>query len=90
MKGSIIYSTTMMLQTSVTYDARGGAFSPYFIHFSNLMLVIGGIVGLVGAIKVYNNWQTGRGNTFYKVSNLFLGSLALLLVGGIIKAIFQL
>lgn len=90
MKFSVIKLTIIALQTSVNYDARGGAFSPYFNHFSNLMIVTGGIVGLIAAIKIYNNWQTGRGNTFYKVSNLFLGSLALLVVGGIIKVIFQL
>lgn len=90
MKYSIIKLTIIVLQTTVNYDARGGAFSSYFNHFSNLMLVIGGIVGLIGAIKIYNNWQTGKGNTFHNVSNLFLGSLALLIVGGIIKAIFLL
>lgn len=91
MKFSIIKILIIRLQqTTVRYDARGGAFSSYFYHISNLMIVIGGIVGLIAAIKIYNNWQTGKGNTFHSVINLFLGSIALLTIGGIIKAMFLL
>ncbi len=77
-------------QAILRYDARGGAFSSYFYHIGNLMIVIGGIVGLIAAIKIYNNWQIGKGNVFHSVTNLFLGSLALLTIGGIIKAMFLL
>ena len=90
MKFITIQIVVALQQAIIRYDARGGAFSIYFYHISNLMIAIGGIVGLIAAIKIYNNWQIGKGNIFYSVTNLFLGSIALLTIGGIIKAMFLL
>ncbi len=70
-------------------NTSGGAFSPWFDNFSSLMLVIGGIVALIAAIKIYNNWQIGNPNVYESVGNWMWGSLALIITGIFLKGFFS-
>ena len=60
----------------------------YFDTGTNLMYAIGAIVGLVGAIKVYNKWNTGDHDTG-KVAAAWFGSCVfLVVVATVIKSFF--
>src|SRR6476469_10662256 len=51
----------------------------YFQSGTNLMLAVGAIVGLVGAVKVFNKWNSGDHDT-NKVAAAWFGSCVFLVV----------
>ena len=60
----------------------------YFATGTNLMYAIGAIVGLIGAIKVYQKWNSGDHDTG-KVAAAWFGSCVfLVLVATVIKSFF--
>lgn len=60
----------------------------YFSAGLNLMYAIGAIVGLIGAIKVYQKWNSGDHDTG-KVAAAWFGSCVfLVVVATVIKAFF--
>jgi predicted ABC-type sugar transport system permease subunit len=60
----------------------------YFASGTNLMYGIGAIVGLIGAIKVYNKWNAGDHDTG-KVAAAWFGSCVfLVIVSTVIRAFF--
>ena len=62
----------------------------YFAAGTNLMYGIGAIVGLIGAVKVYNKWNSGDHDTG-KVAAAWFGSCVfLVIVSTVIRAFFGL
>ena len=60
----------------------------YFQKGTTLMYAIGAIVGIVGAIKVYNKWNSGDQDTG-KVAAAWFGScIFLVVVATILKGFF--
>ncbi|MFL5788123.1 MAG: DUF4134 domain-containing protein [Flavisolibacter sp.] len=60
----------------------------YFSAGTNLMYAIGAIVGLIGAVKVYNKWNSGDHDTG-KVAAAWFGSCVfLVVVATVIKSFF--
>ena len=60
----------------------------YFATGTNLMYAIGAIVGLIGAIKVYQKWNSGDQDTG-KVAAAWFGSCVfLVVVATVIKSFF--
>lgn len=60
----------------------------YFESGCNLMYAIGAIVGLIGAVKVYQKWNSGDQDTS-KVAAAWFGScIFLVVVATIIKSFF--
>lgn len=60
----------------------------YFTAGTNLMYAIGAIVGLIGAVKVYQKWNSGDQDTS-KVAAAWFGScIFLVVVSTIIKSFF--
>lgn len=60
----------------------------YFASGTTLLYAIGAIAGLVGAIKVYNKWNSGDGDTG-KVAAAWFGScIFLVVVATVIRAFF--
>jgi hypothetical protein len=60
----------------------------YFQSGTNLMYGIGAIVGLIGAVKVYQKWNSGDQDTS-KVAAAWFGScIFLVVVATIIKSFF--
>ncbi|MDB4921837.1 DUF4134 domain-containing protein [Mucilaginibacter sp.] len=60
----------------------------YFDSGTNLMYGIGAIVGLIGAVKVYQKWNSGDQDTS-KVAAAWFGScIFLVVVATIIKSFF--
>jgi hypothetical protein len=62
----------------------------YFESGTNLMYAIGALVGLIGAVKVYQKWNSGDQDTS-KVAAAWFGScIFLVVVATIIKSFFGL
>jgi len=60
----------------------------YFAAGTNLMYAVGAIVGLIGAIKVYQKWNSGDNDTG-KVAAAWFGSCVfLVIVATVIKSFF--
>ena len=60
----------------------------YFAAGTNLLYAIGAIVGLIGAVKVYNKWNAGDHDTG-KVAAAWFGSCVfLVIVATVIKSFF--
>jgi len=62
----------------------------YFGVGLNLMYAIGGVVGIIGAIKVYNKWSSGEPDTAKVASAWFGACIFLVVVATVLKAFFKL
>jgi len=62
----------------------------YFKTGTDLMYAIGGVVGLVGAIKVYQKWSAGEPDTSKVASAWFGACIFLVVVATVLKAFFKL
>ena len=71
--------------TSATSQVRG-----YFGVGVNLMYAIGGLVALIGAVKVYQKWSGGEPDTSKVASAWFGACIFLVVVATIIKSFFGL
>src|SRR5471030_368966 len=60
----------------------------YFAAGTNLMYAIGAIVGLIGAIKVYNKWNHGEPDTGKVASSWFGSCIFLVVVATVLKSFF--
>lgn len=60
----------------------------YFDPGTNLMYAVGAILGLIGAVKVYNKWISGDQDTGKSASAWFGGCVFLVVVATVIKAFF--
>lgn len=71
--------------TSATTQVKG-----YFDSGCNLMYAIGAVVGIIGAIKVFNKWNAGEPDT-NKVAAAWFGSCVfLVVVATVLKSFFGL
>ena len=86
----------LLLMNIATYAQDGNAginqantqVRSYFDAGTNLMYAVGAIVGLIGAIKVYNKWNAGDHDTG-KVAAAWFGSCVfLVVVATVIKSFF--
>ncbi|HEX7358347.1 MAG TPA: DUF4134 domain-containing protein [Ignavibacteriaceae bacterium] len=60
----------------------------YFITGTNLMYAIGSIVGLVGAIKVFQKWNNGDEDTSKVASAWFASCVFLVIVATVLQSFF--
>lgn len=61
----------------------------YFDVGTDLMYAIGAIVGIVGAVKVYNKWNSGDQDTMKTASSWFGSCIFLIVVTAILKGFFN-
>jgi hypothetical protein len=89
-KGKILQSCALIVLTmtaakSMAQDGNAGInqandmVRSYFDSGTNLMYAIGAIVGLIGAVKVYNKWNAGEPDTG-SVAAAWFGSCVFLVV----------
>ncbi len=92
----ILLSGTVLLVTAVLNAQDGTAgineantkVRSYFSAGTNLMYAVGAIVGLIGAIKVYQKWNGGDQDTG-KVAAAWFGSCVfLVVVATVIRSFF--
>lgn len=87
---------TILLCISVAFAQDGNAgineantkVRSYFASGVNLMYAVGAIVGLIGAIKVYQKWNSGDHDTG-KVASAWFGSCVfLVIVATVLRSFF--
>jgi hypothetical protein len=62
----------------------------YFEAGTNLMYAVGAIVGLVGAVKVYQKWSSGHQDTGSVAAAWFGSCVFLVVVATVLKSFFGL
>ncbi|WP_433863894.1 DUF4134 domain-containing protein [Sphingobacterium thalpophilum] len=70
--------------TNATNQVKG-----YFSIGVDLVYAIGAIVGLVGAVKVYNKWSNGEQDTAKVASSWFGACIFLVVVATVLKGFFN-
>ena len=98
LKGMLwLLSAAMLLaESNQTYaqDANAGIndanakVRSYFAAGSNLMYAVGAILGLIGAVKVYQKWNAGDSDTGKMAAAWFGSCVFLVVVVTMIKAFF--
>ena len=93
---SIILTVLLLLINLIVLGQDGNAgineantkVRSYFAAGTNLMYAVGAIVGLIGAVKVYQKWNSGDQDTG-KVAAAWFGSCVfLVIVATVIKSFF--
>lgn len=67
----------------------GSMFSRWYFNISDLVLVTGAISGLLGGLRVFIMWQTGKHHVDAQVIGWLLGCIFLSLVGSVLKIVFS-
>lgn len=94
-KTRILLSLAFLLGHGVTLAQNNGIgeatdqVTSFFESGVNLIYAIGGLVGLIGAVKVFNKWNSGEPDTG-KVAAAWFGScIFLVVVAAILKSFFN-
>ena len=61
----------------------------WYDHLSSLALVIGAICGLLGGLRVFNNWQLGRHHIDTQVAGWIGSCIFLSLLSAFIRALYN-
>lgn len=85
----LLTSAALMAQNGVTGITQADTdIRSYFASGSKLMYAVGGLLGLIGAVKVFQKWNSGDQDTS-KVAAAWFGScIFLVVVVTIIKSFF--
>lgn len=87
---NFIISTVYAQNGNAGIDAANSQVRSYFDSGINLMYAVGAIVGLIGAVKVYQKWNSGDHDTG-KVAAAWFGSCVfLVIVATVIRSFFGL
>jgi hypothetical protein len=87
-----IYSATYIY--SYAQDGNAGineantAVRSYFDTGTNLMYAIGAVLGLIGAVKVYQKWNSGDPDTGRVAAAWFGSCIFLVIVATVLKSFF--
>lgn len=91
--------TTTLLSISAPLVAQDGAAGieeantlvrQYFESGVTLMYAIGAVVGLIGAVKVYNKWSGGHPDTGQTAAAWFGSCIFLIVVATVLRSFFGL
>ena len=92
--GTICFVLVLLTASAIAQDGNAGIneantkVRSYFAAGVNLMYAVGAIVGLIGAVKVYQKWNSGDPDTG-KVAAAWFGSCVfLVVVATVIKSFF--
>ncbi|HNP25070.1 MAG TPA: DUF4134 domain-containing protein [Panacibacter sp.] len=91
---SAVFILTIMVSQAIAQDGNAGIeeatdmVTSYFDSGADLMYAVGGLLGLIGAVKVYQKWNSGDPDTG-KVAAAWFGSCVfLVVVATVIKSFF--
>jgi hypothetical protein len=60
-----------------------------FMALSRAVLVLGAVFGLLGGLRIYNNWQMGKRNIDIEVAGWFGACIFLSVLGVFLSALYQ-
>lgn len=87
--GSLIGPTAFAQDGNAGIEQANSMVREYFETGTNLMYAVGAVVGLIGAVKVYQKWNSGDPDTG-KVAAAWFGScIFLVIVTTVIKSFFS-
>lgn len=96
-KTRVLFATMLLMILNLVLRAQDGnagineantKVRGYFAAGTNLMYAVGAVVGLIGAVKVYQKWNSGDHDTG-KVAAAWFGSCVfLVVVATVIKSFF--
>lgn len=90
----ITISLTLAQVIAIAQDGNSGInqantmVRSYYATGTSLMYAVGAILGLIGAVKVYQKWVSGDQDTGKSASAWFGGCVFLVVVATVIKAFF--
>ena len=59
-----------------------------FFSALDCSLVLAGIFGIIGAVRIYHNWQMGHPRIDQAVAGWFFAALFMILAGAFLQAVF--
>jgi hypothetical protein len=94
-----VFAATIMLLSSALVEAQTGdgnagisqattLVKGYFATGTTLLYAIGAVVGLVGAVKVFNAWNSGSQETSKMAAGWFGSCIFLVVVATVLKSFF--
>lgn len=83
-----LYAQSEAMKGKNALDAAKNALTGYFEPAQQLVFAISAILGLIGAIKVYNKFSNGDPDTGKTAASWFGACLFLVLAGTVLKAFF--
>jgi hypothetical protein len=95
-KALAVAITAYVLATICSYAQDGNAgineanmrVRSYFDTGTNLMFAVGAVVGLIGAVKVYQKWNSGDPDTGRVAAAWFGSCIFLVVVSTVLKSFF--
>ncbi len=75
---------------SAGIEEADGLVREYFEVGINLMYAIGAVVGLIGAVRVYNKWSSGQPDTGQTAAAWFGSCIFLVIVATVLRSFFGL
>jgi hypothetical protein len=85
-----VYAQAQIADGNAGIDQATNMVKSYFTSGTNLMYAVGAIVGLVGAIKVYQKWSNGHPDTGSTAAAWFGSCVFLVVVATVLKSFFGL
>lgn len=87
---TLLQTVVMAQDGSAGIEQANTQVRSYFDVGCNLMYAIGAVLGLVGAIKVYQKWQHGHPDTGSTAAAWFGSCIFLVVVATVLKSFFGL
>lgn len=85
-----ILSLEAYAQGAAGIDAASSELATYMDPLGNMMMILGGLVGLVGAVRVYLKWNAGDQDVQKAVMGWMGSCIFLVVSGAVVKAFFGL
>lgn len=83
-----ILAVSTYAQGSKGIDMASSELQSYIDPLGNMMMILGGIIGLIGAVRVYLKWNSGDQDVQKAVMG-WMGSCIFLVISGVVvKAFF--
>jgi len=60
----------------------------WYFSLSDMVLVLGALSGILGGLRIYANWQSGKHHIDAQVMGWFFSCLFLSMIGATLKALF--
>ena len=80
---AVLGVTNMYAQGAGGIDAAASELATYIDPIGNLIMVIGGVVGLIGAVRCYIKWQSGDQDVQKSIMG-WMGACVFLVVSGVV------
>lgn len=85
----VAYALTTLAQPGIDeMNQAKQSLSSTFFSALDCSLVLAGIFGILGAVRIYHNWQMGHPRIDQAVAGWFFAAIFMILAGGFLQALF--